>query len=82
MTVYRRVDDSSDPERAQLEVAEHYRLRPGDVGVYPPGVIHSIDYPAGSRFIRITRTNLDRIERRAFDLATGAIRRALPQQAS
>jgi predicted metal-dependent enzyme (double-stranded beta helix superfamily) len=82
MTVYRRVDDHTDPERATLASTDRYRLGPGDIGVYGPGVIHSIDYPAGSRFIRVTGTNLDLIERRAFDPVTGAIRRALPQQAS
>lgn len=82
MTVYRRIDDLCDPAHARLEVTSRYRLNPGDVGVYGRGVIHSIDYPAGSRFIRVTGTNLDMIERRAFDLETGAIRRALPQQAS
>jgi predicted metal-dependent enzyme (double-stranded beta helix superfamily) len=80
MTEYRRVDDGSDPAHARLEVIRTYRLQAGEVGVYQRGVIHSIDYPAGSRFIRVTGTNLDRIERDAFDLATGEIRRpALPQ---
>jgi hypothetical protein len=63
-------------------IIRSYRLGPGEVGVYETGVIHSIDYPAGSRFIRVTGTNLDRIERDAFDLTTGEIRRARPQQAS
>jgi predicted metal-dependent enzyme (double-stranded beta helix superfamily) len=82
MTEYRRIDDGSDPTHARLEVIRSYRLNPGDVGVYVRGVIHSIDYPPGSRFIRITGTNLDRIERDAFDLATGEIRRPALQQAT
>jgi predicted metal-dependent enzyme (double-stranded beta helix superfamily) len=82
MTEFRRVDDRSDPARATLEVTRKYRLGPGEVGVYAAGAIHAIDYPERSRFIRITGTNLDRIHREAFDLATGAIRRMDPQQAS
>jgi predicted metal-dependent enzyme (double-stranded beta helix superfamily) len=82
MTEYRRVDDGSDAARAELEVIRKYRLEPGDVGIYVRGVIHSIDYPAGSRFIRITGTNLDRIQRQAFDLATGEIRQYALQQAT
>lgn len=82
MTEFRRVDDGSDPAHARLEVMRAYRLHPGDVGIYEPGAIHSIDYPAGSRFIRVTGTNLDRIDRDAFDLATGEIRRPALQQAS
>lgn len=82
MTEYRRVDDGTDATRARLEVIRSYRLNPGEVGVYERGVIHSIDYPAGSRFIRVTGTNLDQIERDAFDLVTGEIRRPALQQAS
>lgn len=82
MTEYRRTDDGADPARAQLEVTRKYRLNPGEVGIYASGAIHAIDYPAKSRFIRVTGTNLDRIYRDAFDPETGAIKRMGPQQAS
>ena len=82
MTEFRRVDDGADPAHAKLEVTRKYRLNPGEVGVYASTAIHSIDYPAKSRFIRITGTNLDKIYRDAFDPATGAIKRMAPQQAS
>jgi hypothetical protein len=82
MTEFRRVDDGSDPARVSLETTRKYRLNPGEVGVYPSTAIHSIDYPAKSRFIRITGTNLDRIYRDAFDPVTGAVERMGPQQAS
>jgi predicted metal-dependent enzyme (double-stranded beta helix superfamily) len=82
MTEFRRVDDGADPAHARLEATRKYRLNPGEVGIYASGAIHSIDYPAKSRFIRITGTNLDRIYRDAFDPATGAIKRMGPQQAS
>lgn len=82
MTEYRRVDDGSDPTRVKLETTRKYRLNPGEVGVYPSTAIHSIDYPAKSRFIRITGTNLDKIYRDAFDPVTGAVKRMGPQQAS
>ena len=82
MTEFRRIDDGRDPEHAALEVTRKYRLNPGEVGVYAGTAIHSIDYPAKSRFIRVTGTNLDRIYRDAFDPATGAIKRMVPQQAT
>jgi predicted metal-dependent enzyme (double-stranded beta helix superfamily) len=82
MTEFRRVDDRSDAAHAKLEVARKYRLNPGEVGIYADGAIHSIDYPARSRFIRITGTNLDKIYREAFDPATGKIERMGPQRAS
>jgi predicted metal-dependent enzyme (double-stranded beta helix superfamily) len=82
MTEFRRVDDGSNAAQATLEATRKYRLNPGEVGVYASTAIHSIDYPAKSRFIRVTGTNLDRIYRDAFDPATGAIKRMGPQQAT
>ena len=82
MTEFRRVYDGGDPAHAKLEVTRKYRLNPGEVGIYASSAIHSIDYPEKSRFIRVTGTNLDRIYRDSFELATGAIKRMAPQQAS
>lgn len=82
MTEFQRLDDGSDPAKARLEVTRKYRLNPGEVGIYASGAIHSIDYPDRSRFVRVTGTNLDRIARDAFDLATGEIKRMQPQQAT
>jgi predicted metal-dependent enzyme (double-stranded beta helix superfamily) len=82
MVEYRRTDDRSKPEQAQLEVVRKYRLEPGNAGIYADGAIHSIDYPDGSKFVRVTGTNLDRIVRDAFDLKTGNVRQMLPQQST
>lgn len=82
MTEYRRTDDSSVPGKATLEETRRYRLHPGEVGVFMGREIHAIDYPAESRFIRVTGTNLDRIERSAYDLDTGGVRQMAPQQAT
>ena len=82
MTEFQRVDDGSNPDQARLEATRKYRLSPGEVGVYADGAIHAIDYPAKSRFIRVTGTNLDKIYREAFDPATGKIDRMGPQRAS
>ncbi len=46
-----------------------YRLFPGMAGTYDDGKIHSIDYPAGARFIRVTGTDLDKIKRRVYTAA-------------
>jgi predicted metal-dependent enzyme (double-stranded beta helix superfamily) len=82
MTEYRRVDDGSNPEQAKLEQTRHYRLNPGEVGVYAGTAIHAIDYPDKSRFVRVTGTNLDAIERVAYDEQTGRIKRMGAQQAT
>ena len=82
MTEWERVDNGSDPEHAELRPKKKYRLTPGHAGIYQDGDIHSIDYPAKSRFIRVTGTNLDKIRRVRFDLATGEVHQMTPQQAT
>jgi predicted metal-dependent enzyme (double-stranded beta helix superfamily) len=82
MTEYRRVDNGSDPEHASLEQTRRYRLQPGEVGVFAGTSIHAIDYPDKSRFIRITGTNLDAIDRIAYDEESGRIKRMGPQRAT
>ncbi|MBT3709626.1 MAG: hypothetical protein HOG19_09310, partial [Gammaproteobacteria bacterium] len=36
--------------------------------------IHSIDYPAGSKFIRVTGVDMSKEDRRVFDPATGEVK--------
>ena len=74
--------EGSDLSQANLRPAKRYRLMPGQAGLYQDGAIHSIAYPAKARFIRVTGTNLDRIHRLSFDLATGKTTRMAPQQAT
>jgi predicted metal-dependent enzyme (double-stranded beta helix superfamily) len=82
MIEYKRVDDGADPNTVKLEVTKKYRLNPGHAGIFQDGAIHSIDYPDGSRFVRVTGTNLDRIARSSFDLKTGAVKQMAPQRAT
>jgi predicted metal-dependent enzyme (double-stranded beta helix superfamily) len=71
-----------DDKHAELKEVKRYRLNPGQAGIYQDGAIHSIDYPDRSRFIRVTGTNLDKIKRVRFDLASGAVHQMTPQQAT
>ena len=82
MIEYERVDDLADPGKARLEVTKKYRLNPGEAGIFQDGAIHSIDYPDGSLFVRVTGTNLDRIARSSFDLKTGAVKQMAAQKAT
>ena len=82
MIEWKRLDDGKDPSHANLEPEKKYRLSPGQAGIYQNGAIHSIEYPARSRFVRVTGTNLDRIPRVAFDLATGKVNQMTAQQAT
>jgi predicted metal-dependent enzyme (double-stranded beta helix superfamily) len=82
MTEWARDDDGADPKHAQLKPIKKYRLTPGHAGIYQDGKIHSIDYPDDARFVRVTGTNLDKINRVSFDLASGEVRQMTPQQAT
>lgn len=82
MTEWARTDDGSNPGQAELKAVKTYRLTPGHAGIYQDGTIHSIDYPAKSCFVRVTGTNLDRIERVMFDLQTGAVKQMAAQRAT
>src|SRR6516165_5988571 len=82
MTEWEREDDGSDPQHAKLKPVKKYRLMPGHAGIYQDGRIHSIDYPDNARFVRVTGTNLDRIQRVRFDLNTGEVKQMTPQQAT
>ena len=82
MTEWEREDDGTDGKHAKLKPVKKYRLEPGHAGIYEDGKIHSIDYPDYSRFVRVTGTNLDKINRVRFDLKTGEVHQMTPQQAT
>lgn len=69
MTVWRRLDKGDGAGPADLEKVKSYRLEPGHAGRYDVGDIHSIDYPDGSRFVRVTGRDLDYVQRLKYDLA-------------
>lgn len=68
MTEWRRTDEGDD-EGVELEPVRTYRLEPGKAGLYDVGAIHSIHYPAGARFVRVTGRDLDQVPRTKYDLA-------------
>lgn len=82
MIEWEREDDGKDPKHAKLTPVKKYRLTPGKAGIYQNGAIHSIDYPDYARFIRVTGTNLDKIDRIRIDLKTGAVEQMTAQQAT
>ena len=82
MIEWEREDDGTDPKHAKLKAAKKYRLNPGNAGIYQDGTIHSIDYPDYARFIRVTGTNLDNINRIRIDPKTGEVHQMTPQQAT
>src|SRR5215218_7476697 len=71
MSEYRRLDPSESAGDAKLEQVKAYRLMPGQAGVYDVRAIHAIDYPEGSRLVRVTGRDLDYVRRLKFDMAAG-----------
>lgn len=67
MTEWKRTDDGSVPGKATIEKAKTYRMERGQAGIFQSGAIHSIAYPAGARFIRVTGTNLENIARGRYN---------------
>ena len=71
MSEYKRLDGGNGAGDAKLEQVKAYRLEPGHAGVYDVGAVHAIDYPEGSRFVRVTGRDLDYVRRLKFDTAAG-----------
>lgn len=73
MTVWERKDDGAEEGHAVVEPAERYRLEPGQVGVFHTGQIHSIKFPDGARFVRVTGTDLKKIGQARYDLKNNQV---------
>lgn len=73
MTEYERLDDGSDPKRAQLEVASVYKLEPGQVGLYWATRLHSTFTPANCCYLRVAGTDLEKRPRVRIDQKTGEV---------
>ncbi|MBI2295073.1 MAG: hypothetical protein HYU76_03295 [Betaproteobacteria bacterium] len=80
MAVWDRTDDGSDPDRATLKEKTRYRLNPGQAGVYYGRELHSAATPVNTRYLRVTGTDLENIERLRIDAATGKIERIRARQ--
>lgn len=67
MTMWSTQDGRVKPTRT-------FRLEPGMAGLFDVREIHSIQYAAGSKFVRVTGVDLGRTRRRVFDAETGAVK--------
>ena len=73
MTEWNRTDDRSQDGKAIVELDRTYRLERGQAGIFQDHAIHSIAYPAGARFIRVTGVDLQTIERGRYDVEAGTM---------
>ena len=78
MSEFERLDNETREGIAELKMVSEYRLTPGLAGMFGPRQIHAIHFVEGSRFIRITGTDLSRITTRKFDMAEGTVTEVPP----
>jgi len=71
MKIYNRLGAGEGAGEAKLEMVKEFRLNPGMAGLFDVGEIHAIDHPAGSRFVRVTGTDLNNVKRLRFDETSG-----------
>lgn len=67
MTLWERRDDGAREGFADLVEKETFRLTPGKAGKFEVGDIHSIHFPDGARFVRVTGTDLNTIPTNRYD---------------
>ena len=82
MSEFDRLDNETKEGIAELKMVNEYRLTPGLAGMFGPRQIHAIHFVEGSRFIRITGTDLSRIATRKFDMVTGTVTEVPPTAGS
>lgn len=57
-----------------LKPVRHFRLDSGQAGLFEVREIHSIEYGAGAKFVRVTGVDMNQETRRVYDPETGAVR--------
>ncbi len=73
MTEWSRVDDGSREDFAKLEIEREYRINAGSAVLFRAGQIHSISYPAETRFIRLTGGDVEGGKNLRFDVENDRI---------
>jgi hypothetical protein len=68
MRRWKRLDDGSQAEHAELALQKNFRLNTGEAAAFAVGDIHSIEYPDGTFFIRVTGGDVEQQKTLRFDL--------------
>jgi predicted metal-dependent enzyme (double-stranded beta helix superfamily) len=66
--------DAADGSDGNIKPVRTFRLEPGQAGLFDVREIHSIQYPVGSKFVRVTGADMSLETRRVFDPETGTVR--------
>jgi predicted metal-dependent enzyme (double-stranded beta helix superfamily) len=73
MTEYDRVDKGGEDGKAEVKQSRKYRLDPGMAGIFKADEIHSIHFPDDTRFIRVTGTDLSKLNTKRYDQKNGTV---------
>ncbi len=73
MRRWKRLDDGGSEGPARLEIAREYVVGAGEATAFAQGDIHSIDYPDGAFFVRVTVGDVEKQKTRRFNLERGTV---------
>ena len=73
MKRWNRLDGGGSEGQARLEVAREYTVGAGEATAFAQGDIHSIDYPDGAFFVRVTVGDVEQQKTHRFDLERGIV---------
>lgn len=68
MRRWKRLDDGTSTGHAELALQKEFRLDAGQAVAFAVGDIHSIEYPDGTYFIRVTGGDVEKQNTLRFDL--------------
>ena len=68
MRRWRRLDGGQGEGHAELAMQKDFALEPGHADAFAPGDIHSIEYPDGAFFVRVTGGDVESQRTLRFDL--------------
>lgn len=67
MSVWHRTDSGGAADHAEIELERTFALEPGKAALFDSHIIHSTAHPGKARWVRVTGTDLDTIERYNYD---------------
>jgi predicted metal-dependent enzyme (double-stranded beta helix superfamily) len=79
--VWRRKDGAKGDRQdghAELELIDRYELNAGDAGVFHPGIVHTVAFTPGSRYVRVTGTDLNKLVQGVYDLERHVVKPGNP----
>jgi hypothetical protein len=68
MRRWKRLDSGGPEGHAELELQKNFRLNAGEAAAFAVGDIHSIEYPEGTFFLRVTGGDVEQQKTLRFDL--------------